>query len=75
MLQFYFFVPAFLPFCCLLTVAEIGPAKIYSGNRQCGRNDKQHKACLPCNGRINRSLERKISGIFIYDALNHAFNK
>jgi hypothetical protein len=27
MLQFYFFVPAFLPFCCLLTVAENGPAR------------------------------------------------
>lgn len=63
MLQFYFFVLAFLPFCCLLTVVEIGPAKIYSGDRQCRRHDKQHKACLPCNGRINRSLDRKTSGI------------
>jgi hypothetical protein len=65
MLQFYFFVLVFLPFCCLLTVAETGPAKIYSGDRQCRqcrRNDKQHKTCLPCNGRINRSLDRKTSG-------------
>lgn len=52
-----------------------GPAKIYSGDRQCGRNDKQHKASLPCNGRINRSLERKTYGILISDTLNHAFNK
>lgn len=43
--------------------------------RQCGRNNKQHRACLPCSGRINRSLERKTSGVFIYDTLNHAFNK
>lgn len=64
MLQFYFFVPAFLPFCWLLIAVENGPAKIYSGDRRCGRNNK-HKACLPSNGRIKRSLERKASGIFM----------
>jgi hypothetical protein len=79
MLQFCFFVPAFLPFCCLLTVAETGQAKIYSSATQRGRNDKQTAqglpACLPTLQWQDKPLPwAETSGIFTYDTFNHAFN-